>query len=109
VWLLRAFGQLLFHVAIAVVAALGIGAVLALVHGGGFGHAFAIACFCIGALLLLMGAGGHTTATRVLETGGRMPGMPATFRSQPGETTLSVAAVFFITAAVLFVLGAVLV
>jgi hypothetical protein len=107
-WALRAVAQLLYHVAIGVVVAVAIAGVLALVHGGGFRHALAIACLAIGGLLLLMGASGRNTAARTLETGGRMPGLPATLRSQPGDTSLSVAAVFFLTAAALLVLGVVL-
>jgi len=108
VWALRAIGQLVYHVAIGVVIAVVIAGLLALVHGGGFQNAFRIACWAIGGLLVLMGAGGRTTASRTLETGGRMPGLPATFQSQPGDTTLSMSATLFLTAGVLFVLGAVL-
>ena len=80
---------------------------LALVHGGGFQHALAhrVALRSAGSSMLL-GAVGHSTAARTLETGGRMPGLPATLQSQPGDTTISTSAVFFLTGALLLVLGA---
>lgn len=104
----RALAQVLYRVVIAIVGAVAVAAVLAVIHGGTFRHALAVSCWATGALLLLMGAVGHTTASRTLETGGRMPGLPATFRSRPGDTSLSTSAVFFLAAATLFVLGAVL-
>ena len=107
-WLVRALVQLLARVVVAVLLALVVATVLAVVHGGGFRHAFAIASLSIGVLSILLGAVGRSTASRTLETGGRMPGLPATFQSQPGDTTISTSAVFFITGALLVVVGAVL-
>jgi hypothetical protein len=107
-WLVRALVQLLLRVVVGIVLALALAGLLALVRGGGFQHAFDIACWSVGVLAILMGAVGQSTASRTLETAGRMPGLPATFRSQPGDTTVSTAAVFFITGAVLIVLGIVL-
>ncbi|MGZ8694440.1 MAG: hypothetical protein ACXWYS_03270 [Gaiellaceae bacterium] len=107
-WLVRALIQLLLRVASGIVLALALAVLLALVRGGGFRHAFDIACWSVGVLAILMGAVGQSTASRTLATAGRMPGLPATFRSQPGDTTVSTAAVFFFTGAVLIVLGVVL-
>ena len=108
-WVARAFVQLLSRVVVGVALALVLALLLALVRGGGFAHAFGIAALSVGVLAILMGAAGHSSADRTLATGGRMPGLPATFQSQPGDTTLSAAAVFFLTGAVLIVVGAVLV
>src|SRR3954468_900624 len=107
-WLVRALVQLSLRVVAGLVLALVLAVLLALLRGGGFQHAFDIACWSVGVLAILMGAVGQSTASRTLETAGRMPGLPATFRSQPGDTTVSTAAVFFITGAVLIVLGVVL-
>jgi hypothetical protein len=107
-WILRALVQLLARVLAGVVLALAAAAVLALIRGGGFEHSFAIAALCVGVLSILMGAAGHSNADRTLATAGRMPGLPATFHSQPGDTTLSASAVFFLTGGVLVALGAVL-
>ena len=106
-WVARAGAQLLFHVAVAVVIALCIAVVLALVHGGGLRHAFAIACWSVGGLLVLLGAVGHSPTRQRFTTAGRMPGLPATLQLQPGDTTLSTSAVFFLTAGVLFVIAVV--
>ncbi len=105
----RALVQLLVRVLIGVAAALVLAVLLALVHGGGFVHALGIACLAIGGVALLMSAGGRSTSARTLETGRRIPGLPATLQSQPGYTTLSTSAIFLLTAAVLLVLGALLV
>jgi len=107
-WVLRAFAQLLARVVAGVVLALAAAAVLALLRGGGFQHAFGIAALSVGVLSILMGAVGHSNADRTLATAGRMPGLPATSQSQPGDTTLSASAVFFLTGAVLVALAAVL-
>jgi hypothetical protein len=107
-WVGRAFIQLLARVVVAVLIALVLATLLALVHVGGFRHAFAITALSVGVLSILLGAVGHSTASRTLETAGRMPGLPATFQSQPGDTTISTSAVFFLTGALLIVLGAVL-
>ncbi len=107
-WIVRALIQLLARVVAAVLLALVLALLLALVHGGGFQHALGIAALSVGVLSILLGAVGHSTASRTLETAGRMPGLPATFQSQPGDTTISTSAVFFLTGALLVVLGAVL-
>ena len=107
-WLVRALAQLLVRVVIGVVLALALALLLALVHGGGFRHAFAVAAICLGVLALLMGGVGHSTASRTLETAGRVPGLPATFQSHPGDTTISTSAVFFLAGALLIALGVVL-
>ena len=110
---LRALVQLLVKVLIGVMVGLLLAALLAallaVVFGSRSQHAFASACQSLGVLALLMTAVGQGTAARTLETAGRVPGLPAALQSQPGDTSVSAAAVFFLVAAALIGVGLVLI
>jgi hypothetical protein len=88
VWAVRAGLQFLFHVGVAVAVGLAVAAIWAVAHGGGFGHSLFLGFMVIGALLLLLGASGQSSAGRNLETAGRLPGVPAWTQSKPGDTSL---------------------
>ena len=106
---LRALVQLLVKVLVGVTAGVLLAALLAVVFGSRSQHAFASACLSLGVLALLMTAVGQGTAARTLETAGRVPGLPAALQSQPGDTSVSAAAVFFLVAAALIGVGLVLI
>ena len=76
-------GAAALRVVVGVVLALALAALLALVRGGGFQHAFEIACWSVGVLAILMGAVGQSTASRTLETAGRMPACRRRFARSP--------------------------
>jgi hypothetical protein len=107
-WVTRALVQLLERVAVGVVLALALALLLALARGGSFGDGFVVACWIVGVLAILLGASGQSAWSRNVTTLGRIPGAPSVMRTQPGDTTLSAGAVFFLTGAALIGLAIVL-
>jgi hypothetical protein len=108
-WVIRAFVQLLERVAVGVALALALALLLALVRGGSFGHAFAVACWIVGVLAILLGASGQSAWSRNVTTLGRIPGAPAVMRTQPGDTTPSIRrSTIHVSGAALIVLAIVL-
>ena len=105
-WLVRAVVHLLVLVVAAVAITLGVAALWAVGHGGSFAHAFTVACFVFGAFLLLMAGAGQQRSSTLIETSGRLPGMPAWMNPAETERSLSTAAVFVIAGVVLIALGA---
>ena len=106
--LARALLDLSVRVAVGLLVALVLALLLAAARSESFSDAFQIACWIVGALALLLGASGQTAWSRNVQTFGRLPGLPASSRTQPGDTTLSSAAVFFLTGALLIGLAIVL-
>lgn len=109
-WFARALAQLVLTAAIAFVAALAVAALLALVRGGEFLESLRITALSIGALLLLMAAGGGALlraadAEVQQSTLGRLPGVPSWTESRPDEPTISSAAVYGLSGLALIGLG----
>jgi hypothetical protein len=110
VWFARALAQLVLTAAIAFVAALAVAALLALLRGGAFLDSLRIPALSIGALLLLMAAGGGALSRAAdaevhQSTLGRLPGVPSWTESRPDEPTISSAAVYGLSGLALIVLG----
>ncbi len=97
--------QLAVRVVVGVAVALAFAGLLALARDEPFADGFVIACWIVGALTILLGAAGQTAWSRNVETSGRIPGVPAYLRTQPGDTSLSAGAVFFFTGALLIALA----
>jgi hypothetical protein len=84
---------------------LAVAALWALAHGGGFPPFPRRRLVTIGALMILLGASGQSTADRVLETSGRIPGMPAWTQSKPGDVSVRPGALMILAGLVLIGLG----
>jgi hypothetical protein len=104
-WILRALANLLVHVAVGVAFALVVAALWALVRGGNFADSFRIACYLFGGVMLVLAAGGQQRSYGVVETSGRLPGMPAWMTPQQADRSLSAAGVFLLTGIALIALG----
>jgi hypothetical protein len=102
VWIIRGLAQLALTAAVAFAVSAAIAALLALARGGDFVDSLRITSLSIGALLLLMAAGGSAFSRAVdadvqQTTLGRLPGMPAWTQSRADEPTVSSAAVYAIS------------
>jgi len=112
-WIVRETFRLLRMVVAATAVAAAVAGLWALLSTGDLVHDLRISFFLIGAItLLLAGAGNQSTAAarRVnwgLITPGRGGILFRGVRPRPGEPTLTASAVFVGSAAVLFVLGAI--
>lgn len=113
-WVFRELLPLVLRVAFAVALAVLFAGLWALIKGGDFTRNAQIMFFLLGVLFLLFGAVGNRrslTARRVnwgIIWGGRIDrALSPAIRPRPGEPTLTVSAVFICSAAVLFILGAV--
>jgi hypothetical protein len=105
-WVVRALVNLLVHVAVTVLVTLGVAALWALAHGGGYLDSFRISCFVFACLLLLFGVGGHQRVyNSVVPTPGRLPGMPAWLEPDPADKSLTTSAVFLLTAVALLAIA----
>jgi hypothetical protein len=107
----RAATALLFHVALAVLAALLVAVTWTLARGGHFGHTFIVGCYVVGALLLIfgaLGAGGMSPSSGAVQTYGRIPGMSSFELVSPGPNSLRIEAVLFLTGLALILIGIVL-
>jgi cytochrome c oxidase assembly factor CtaG len=90
-WTLRALANLLLHLAVGVALALLVAVLWALARGGSFVDSFRVACYVVGAVMFLLAAGGQQRSYGVLETSGRLPGMPAWMTPREADRSLSVA------------------
>ena len=107
-WAVRALARFLLGLAIAVVIGLAVAALWALAHGGSFRHSVVVGFFAIGAVLMLLGAVGQSTADRTVftdQTAGRIPGMPAWAQSKPGDVSVRPGALLFLAGLVLIGIG----
>ena len=104
-WAVRASVHFFLHLAIAVAIGLVVAALWGLARGGGFRHSLVVGFVTIGALMILLGASGQSTADRVLETSGRIPGMPAWTQSKPGDVSVRPGALMILAGLVLVGLG----
>jgi hypothetical protein len=59
-------------------------------------------------LALLLAPAGQQRSYRVVETAGRIPGMPAWMTPQTGETSVRAGAVFAVTGIVLLAIAAII-
>jgi hypothetical protein len=81
--------SLLFHVGLALLAALALAVIWTLARGGPFSHTFVVGCYVVGALLLLfgaVGAGGMSPSSGAVQTYGRLPGTRSFELSHRGRT-----------------------
>ena len=104
-WILRALAHLLLHVAVGVACALVVAALWALARGGSFLDAFRIGCYVFGGVMFLLAAGGQQRSYGVVETSGRLPGMPAWMTPREADRSLSAAGVFLLTGVALVALA----
>jgi hypothetical protein len=107
----RAALSLLFHVGLALLAALALAVIWTLARGGQFSHTFVVGCYVIGALLLLFGAfgaGGMSPSSGAVQTYGRLPGVRSFQLASPGPNSLRIEAVLFITGLAMILIGIVL-
>jgi hypothetical protein len=110
VWVIRGLARLALTVAFAFAVTAAIAGLLALARDGDFTDSLRISSLFIGALLLLMAAGGNAFSRAVdadvqQSTLGRLPGMPSWGESRAGEPTISSAAVYAISGLALIGLG----
>jgi hypothetical protein len=107
----RAALSLLFHVGLAMAAALIVALLWTLAHGGHVGHTFVVGCYVVGALLIFfgaLGAGGMSPSSGAVRTYGRIPGMSSFKVVSPGPNSLRIEAVLFLTGLAMILLGIVL-
>jgi hypothetical protein len=110
VWIIRSLARLALTAVFAFAVSAAIAALLALARGGDFEDSMRITSLSIGALLLLMAAGGGAFSRAVdadvqQSTLGLLPGMPAWTESRAEEPTISSAAVYAISGLALIGLG----
>jgi len=103
--------RLLLRLGVALTLALGLAAIAAVVHGGGYRHSLEVCCYVVGALMLVLAAAGNSP--------GRSYGLDAesgqagssTWRTVLGnpanapDATLAPAAPFLFAAAMSIILG----
>lgn len=107
----RAALSLLFHVGLALLAALALAVIWTLARGGHFSHTFVVGCYVVGALLLLfgaLGAGGMSPSSGAVQTYGRLPGTRSFQLVSPGPNSLRIEAVLFLTGLAMILVGIVL-
>ena len=88
--------------------AFAVAAVLAVLGAEGLVRGFRAACLGIGSLTLLLGVVGQSPSTRVVQTSGRIPFVPAWTRTPPGDTSVSTGALLALAGLALLAVGALL-
>jgi hypothetical protein len=100
----QAVARFVLQLVVGFVSAVVLAALWALAHGGAYMHSLQLGLYIFGVLALLFGAlgvGGMSPSRGLVQTSGRLPGVPALMRTPPGTTEVNATAIFFLTGATL--------